>query len=39
MTGKELKLLGMALKALMENKEYDKVLEIINAMAEQETEK
>ena len=33
MTNKELILLGMALSALMELKEYDKVKEIIDKMA------
>jgi len=39
MTAKELKCLGIALKALMEAKMYDAVKEIINAMAETEEKK
>jgi len=39
MTGKEIRLLGMALKALMDNEMYDKVKEIVDVMAEKENNK
>ena len=36
MTGKEIRLLGMALKALMDAQMYDKVREVVEVMAEKE---